>query len=92
VIYGKRGNDYVIIASKGGSDTPPAWFANLQAQPLAHIQVKAEKMKVRMRVASGDEQQQLWDMMAKIFPDYLEYQKKTARQIAVCVLEPVSNR
>jgi len=89
VIYGKSGRSHIIIASKGGSDTPPAWFVNLQANPRAHIQVKAEKFDVKMRVAEGAERQQLWEMMAKIFPDYLDYQKKTARQIAVCVLEPV---
>lgn len=89
VIYGKHGNSHVIIASKGGSDTPPAWFVNLQAHPRAHIQVKDKKLDVRMRVAAGAERQQLWDMMVKIFPDYRDYQEKTARQIAVCVLDPL---
>lgn len=89
VIYGKHNNSYVIIASKGGSDTPPAWFVNLQANKHAHIQVKEKKMDVQMRVAEGAEQNQLWDMMTKIFPDYLEYQKKTARKIPVVILEPV---
>lgn len=88
VIYGKSGKSHVIIASKGGSDTPPAWFVNLQATPRAHIQVKADKFDVKMRVAEGVERQQLWEMMTKIFPDYLDYQKKTARQIAVVVLDP----
>jgi deazaflavin-dependent oxidoreductase (nitroreductase family) len=87
VIYGKRGNDYIIVASKGGSDTPPAWFINLQTHPQARIQVKADVHDVRMRVAKGEERQALWEMMTKIFPDYLDYQSKTDRQIAVCVLE-----
>ena len=89
VIYGKHNNSYVIVASKGGSDTPPAWFVNLQTNPQAHIQVKAEKLNVKMRIGEGNERKQLWDMMAKIFPDYLEYQKKTARQIAIVVLDPI---
>lgn len=88
VIYGKHGNSHVIIASKGGSDTPPAWFINLQANPRAHIQVKDKKMDVKMRVASGSEREQLWKMMVGIFPDYADYQKKTAREIAVVVLDP----
>lgn len=89
VIYGKHGSSYVIIASKGGSDTPPAWFVNLAAAGEGHIQVKADKMHVKMRIAEGDERQQLWDMMAAIFPAYLEYQQKTARQIPVVVLDPL---
>lgn len=87
VIYGKHGASHVIIASKGGSDTPPAWFVNLAAAGRGHIQVLAEKMDVTMRVAEGAEREQLWDMMAKIFPAYIEYQQKTARQIPVVVLD-----
>lgn len=89
VIYGKHGNSHVIIGSKGGSDTPPAWFINLAAAGRGHIQVLAEKMDVTMRVAEGAEREQLWDMMAKIFPAYIEYQKKTARQIPVVILDPM---
>lgn len=87
VIYGKHGNSYVIIASKGGSDTPPAWFVNLAASGRGHIQVKADKMDVTMRVAEGAEREELWGMMANIFPAYLEYQQKTSRQIPVVVLD-----
>ncbi len=89
VIYGQHGKSFVIIASKGGSDTPPAWFVNLEASGHGHIQVKADKMAVTMRIAEGAEREQLWDMMAKIFPPYLEYQQKTARRIPVVVLDPV---
>lgn len=89
VIYGKHVDSHVIIASKGGSDTPPAWFVNLAASGRGHIQVKAEKMDVKMRVAEGAEREQLWNMMAKIFPAYLEYQQKTSRQIPVVVLDKV---
>lgn len=89
VIYGKHGNSYVVIGSKGGSDTPPAWFVNLAAAGHGHIQVKADKMNVAMRIAEGDERQALWEMMATIFPDYLEYQKKTTRQLPVIVLDPM---
>lgn len=88
VIYGKYHNSHVIIASKGGSDTPPAWFVNLQANPRAHIQVKDKKMDVQMRIATGTEREQLWKMMVGIFPDYADYQKKTTREIAVVVLDP----
>lgn len=88
VIYGRHGTSYVVVASKGGSDTPPAWFVNLAASGKGHIQVQADKLDVNMRIAEGAEREQLWDMMAKIFPAYLEYQQKTARRIPVVVLDP----
>ncbi len=89
VIYGAEGNNHVIVASKGGSDTPPAWFVNLQATPRANIQVKEKKLDVSMRVAEGEERTRLWKKMATIFPAYEEYQQKTAREIPVVILEPV---
>ncbi|MEZ5538975.1 MAG: nitroreductase family deazaflavin-dependent oxidoreductase [Pseudomonadales bacterium] len=89
VIYGKYGDSHVIIASKGGSDTPPAWFVNLAASGTGHIQVKAEKMDVTMRVAEGEEREKLWEMMTKVFPTYIEYQQKTTRKIPVVVLDRV---
>ena len=46
-------------------------------------------MDVTMRVAEGAEREQLWDMMANIFPAYLEYQQKTSRQIPVVILDPM---
>lgn len=87
VIYGTEGDHHIIVASKGGSDTPPAWFVNLQANPQAHIQVKDRKLTVRMRVTTGEERERLWKKMTAIFPAYEEYQQKTTRQIPVVVLE-----
>ncbi len=89
VIYGRYNDSFVVVASKGGSDSAPAWFLNLQANPDANIQVLADKYTVKMRVAEGDERQQLWEMMAEIYPEYNEYQKMTSRKIPVVVLDPV---
>jgi len=90
VIYGNYGSSYIVVASKGGSDTPPAWFVNLEAAGKADIQVKADKMAVKMRIVEGEERAKLWEQMVEIFPDYADYQKKTERVIPVVVLDPVS--
>ena len=87
VIYGQTGKEFIVIASKGGSDTPPAWYVNLMAAGKADIQVKANKYSVIPRIAEGDERQQLWNQMVEIFPDYADYQQKTSRVIPVVVLE-----
>ena len=39
LIYGTAGDDYVIVASKGGSDEPPGWYVNLEADPEVEVQV-----------------------------------------------------
>ncbi len=88
LIFGHFDGKHVIIASKGGAAEHPAWFLNLQANPLADIQVKADKLRVRARVAAGEERTRLWQRMAAIYPAFDTYQARTAREIPVVVLEP----
>jgi deazaflavin-dependent oxidoreductase (nitroreductase family) len=87
LIYGRRGDDYLIVASMGGSDAPPAWYLNLQANPEAEIQVKDERFKVSTRDATPDEKPEVWSTMTQEWPSYDDYQKKTEREIPVVVLE-----
>jgi len=89
LIYGKHGNSYVIIASKGGWPTHPAWYLNLQANPECDLMVGPKAVKARARVAEGDERETLWKQLAEIYPPYDEYQEKTERQIPVVVLDPI---
>ena len=91
LIYGRAGDAYVLVASKGGAPRHPAWYSNLVAEPTVHVQVKGEKFEARARVAEGDERARLWDVMVGIWPDYNEYTKRTDREIPVVVLDPVAN-
>jgi deazaflavin-dependent oxidoreductase (nitroreductase family) len=86
LIYGRSGDDYVVVASKGGADDPPAWYLNLEADPQAEIQVKADRFPVRSRVATAEEKPALWTTMNAEWPAYDEYQQKTDREIPVVVL------
>jgi deazaflavin-dependent oxidoreductase (nitroreductase family) len=87
LIYGRSGDDYMIVASKGGAPEPPAWYLNLEANPEAEIQVKADRFKVNTRTATPEEKPALWKTMAAEWPAYDEYQQKTDREIPVVVLE-----
>ncbi len=51
--------------------------------------VGAKKVTARARVAEGDERDRIWELMAKIYPPYLDYQKATERTIPVVVLDPI---
>jgi len=88
LIYGRSGDDYLIVASKGGADEPPAWYLNIQANPDdVEIQVKGERFKVRARDATPDEKPEMWKTMTAEWSAYDEYQEKTDREIPVVVLE-----
>lgn len=88
LIYVEDGDDYVVIASKGGADSHPDWYLNLEADPEVEIQVGSRVMAARARTASGEEAARLWKPMAQVWPDYDEYAKKTDREIPVVVLAP----
>lgn len=88
LIYGEHEGSYVVIASKGGMPTHPLWYRNLEANPACTLQVGAKTVKGTARVAEGDERAEIWDMMAKIYPPYLDYQKATDREIPVVVIDP----
>jgi deazaflavin-dependent oxidoreductase (nitroreductase family) len=90
LIYGEHDGDYLIVASKGGADEPPAWYVNLLADPSATIQVWGEKLAVTARDATPEEKETLWPIMTKEWPAYDEYQTKTDRPIPVVVLEPAA--
>ena len=87
LIYGRSGADYLVVGSKGGAPTPPAWYLNLQANPDVAVQVKADRFAARARTASKQEKPELWKTMTSIWPDYDEYQTKTEREIPVIILE-----
>jgi deazaflavin-dependent oxidoreductase (nitroreductase family) len=56
LIYAPHGEDaYTIVASKGGSDTPPAWYLNLEQDPDVEVQVKGDRFKARARTATAEE-------------------------------------
>jgi len=87
LIYGTAGDDYLIVASKGGADEPPAWYLNLQENPEVTLQVKADKFTARARTATAEEKPALWAEMVQRWPAYDDYQAKTDRDIPVVVLE-----
>jgi proline iminopeptidase len=91
LIFGRAGPDYVVVASKGGAPSHPAWYFNLEANPEVQVQVKAEKFTARARTVQGVERAGLWEKMVEIYGPYAQYQTKTDRQIPVVVLKPVSS-
>ena len=89
LIYGTSGENFIVVASKGGSVENPSWYTNLLAEPSVGVQVGARRFTARARLATVAERPPLWEMMARIFPLYEEYARKTERQIPVVVLTPV---
>jgi deazaflavin-dependent oxidoreductase (nitroreductase family) len=87
LIYGSRGDDLVVVASKGGAPDHPGWYKNLLAHADASVQVRGERFAVRARTAEGAERDELWRLMNRSWPNYDTYATRTDRVIPVVVLE-----
>jgi deazaflavin-dependent oxidoreductase (nitroreductase family) len=88
LVYTRDGDNYVIIASKGGAPEDPQWFRNLVASPDVTVEVGSATIPVRARVTEGDERARLYQAQAEAMPNFAEYAKATTREIPVVVLEP----
>jgi deazaflavin-dependent oxidoreductase (nitroreductase family) len=92
LVYGRDGNDFVIVASKGGAPQNPKWFGNITANPDVEVEVASpggtETFKARAQVVEDpSERDRLYAEMTVIWPSYADYQKRTERLIPVVILE-----
>ncbi len=87
LVYGRDGDRYVIVGSKGGADTHPQWYFNLRAAPTVDVQVGPERFTATATLAAGDERRRLWSLMTRVCPPYEDYQAKTQREIPIFVLQ-----
>ncbi|HZU80420.1 MAG TPA: nitroreductase family deazaflavin-dependent oxidoreductase [Acidimicrobiales bacterium] len=78
-----------VFASKAGAPTNPDWFHNLVAHPDATIEIGAQTLKVRARVAGPEERTPIWEKQKADFPGFADYEQKTTRTIPVVILEEV---
>jgi len=88
LVYTRDGDNYIVIASKGGAPDDPQWFRNLVANPDVTVEVGTETIPVRARVAKGEERSRLFRAQADAMPNFDEYASATTREIPVVVLEP----
>lgn len=87
LIYQRRGDDVLIVASRGGAPEPPAWYLNLSDDPEVGVQIGDDRFTARARTATEQERPELWPIMTAAWPAYDEYQTRTDRPIPVVVLE-----
>lgn len=84
----RDGTDFVVIASNGGADRPPAWSLNLQQTPRAVVRIGTDTLVVTARPASEQERERLWVVVTGTYAGYARYQERTTRRIPVVLLTP----
>ena len=85
----QEGDTIVVVASRGGDDTHPAWFLNLRDDPAVEVALGgAAKKPYTAAVADADERARLWPTVASTYKGYAGYQEKTDREIPLVLLTP----
>ena len=95
LVYRRRGDDYVVVASKGGAPDHPRWYRNVHVNPLVQLEVATptgtERFSARARVIpNGPEHDRLYAYMTEIWPAFSDYANRTARMIPVVVLQRIA--
>ena len=86
----KENDSLIIVASKGGSDTPPDWLLNLKKEPNVEVSIQgAPNMAMSAEIADENERNRLWPVITKDYSNYGDYQTKTSRVIPLIFLRPV---
>ena len=89
--YARDGDDYLVVASKGGDPKAPGWYHNLKANPNVEINVGPKRFAATARPVVPDDPDyaRLWQIVNKNNSNrYEAYQRKTSRPIPVVVLSP----
>ena len=84
----QEGSTIVVVASRGGDDTHPAWFLNLRDNPDVEVTIKGEKRPMLARVADPEQRERMWPLVTAKYKNYEGYQTKTEREIPLVLLEP----
>lgn len=82
------GDLLVLVASKGGNDRDPDWYLNLLEDPNVEVATRGTRQEFRARVASSQEQAELWPQVVARYKSYATYQRHTRRAIPLVICEP----
>ncbi|HIG24266.1 MAG TPA: nitroreductase family deazaflavin-dependent oxidoreductase [Acidimicrobiia bacterium] len=87
----QEGDTMVVVASKGGADTHPAWFHNLKENPKVQVATQdADEHPMMAEIVSPEERARLWPLITEKYSGYAGYQEKTDREIPLIALRPLA--
>ena len=86
----KEKGGWLVVGSKGGAATHPAWVVNMAHDPdRVWLQVGSRRVRVSPRSLEGTERGSAWKRIVSEAPNFGDYEKKTDREIPVIELTPV---
>lgn len=89
LVYMRDGDDFLLVAAKGGHPKDPGWVHNLRVHPESTIQIGRERIAVRAREATPEERERLWPEAIDYNPLWGKYRQRTSREIPLVLLTPL---
>lgn len=74
---------WLVAGSNWGASKPPAWVGNIAVASTASVNFNGKEYAVVPREAVGDERDELWAVMNRMWPNYAKYEARTQRRIRV---------
>jgi len=88
LLYVDNDGTYLVVGSKGGPASDPAWYLNLQADPHCEVRVGGFRSRAVARTLDGEERERLWTKVTDKHPVYAKYQSRTDRRIPLVLITP----
>jgi deazaflavin-dependent oxidoreductase (nitroreductase family) len=89
LIYIPHGDDVILVASQGGMSEHPLWYHNLKAHPAIEVTAEGRTRRMIARQASDAEKAAVWPVAVAVYPDFVDYQARTERNIPVFICSPI---
>jgi deazaflavin-dependent oxidoreductase (nitroreductase family) len=86
LMFHADGDAIVVVASKAGQPTHPAWLHNLMASPDTTVQIGSEVRPVRARLATDAERDRLWPEFLTFYPGYAFFREHAKPRILPIVI------
>ncbi|MBW8482529.1 nitroreductase family deazaflavin-dependent oxidoreductase [Actinomadura parmotrematis] len=81
---------WLVVGSNFGREKHPAWTGNLLKTPAATVTFKGRRTPVTAHLLEGDEREQVWPTLLKVWPVYDQYAARVDRNLRVFRLTPTA--
>lgn len=83
------GDELIIVASRAGGPTDPAWYGNLRDNPAVEVSFRnGPRRAMTAHILTSEQRAPLWSRIVAEYPTYADYQKLTTREIPLVRLTP----
>lgn len=89
LMFRDDGDRFLVVSSNGGFDSPPAWYLNLSAAPIAEFQTRNGVHRVVARDLTESEHDAIWGSLATYNPLWAAFQSCTQRTTTIVALESI---